>query len=103
MSGRPTPEMAEQLLAVLSASMSNLASLRSMTDERKRLNAEIAKAEEREAELGKEICRLLGSMDCNTVGNYGYEGRIGWLFREMLRLDRKQREAPGAGESEGTP
>lgn len=103
MSGRPNTQMAGELLVAMSASMENLASLRAMTDERKRLNAEIAKAEEREAELGKEIRRLLDSMDCNTVGNYGGEGRIGWLFREMLRLDRKQREAPGAGESEGTP
>lgn len=44
--------------------------------------------------LNKEFVDLLVSMDCESTGNAGWQGRTGWLIGEIIR----QMEAEGVDE-----
>lgn len=101
MSGRPNTEGARALLAAVTEAETIARELPDLQDQRRTLDAEIKARAERHAELRKEIGRLLDEMDCDGIGNHGWEARFTALFCEMLRLYRQQREAPGAGESGG--
>lgn len=103
MSGRPSTEGALALLAAVTEAESIVRELPQLLGQHGALEAKIKERSERHTVLQKEIGRLLDEMDVDGTGNYGWQGRFTALLSEMLRLDRKQREAPGAGESEGTP
>lgn len=103
MSGWPSTEGARALLAAITEAERIGRELPDLQEQRLTLDAEIKARADRHAELRQEIGRLLDKMDCDGIGNHGWEARFTALLSEMLRLDRQQREAPGAGESEGRP
>lgn len=42
-------------------------------------------AEKKLSELKNEFREHLDSMDCDSTGNFGWEGRVGWLLGEVVR------------------
>lgn len=55
--------------------------------------------EERQ-EKQRELKELLGSMDVESTGNYGWEARFGWLIAEVIRQSRAPvpETIPGGGD-----
>ena len=35
--------------------------------------------------IKRTLAELLNSMDCSSTGNFGWEGRVGWLLGEVIR------------------
>ena len=89
MSGKPSPEGAQKLLELLECREKLLAEVAAAQAKVNALSEATARLGEARDTLGattREIGRLLDSMDCSSVGNFGFEGRMGWLMGEMRRL-----------------
>lgn len=97
MSGRPNTEGARALLVAVTAAESISRELPALQAQRRSLEVKIAALEQHHAKLREEIGRLLDKMDVDGIGNHGWEDRFTALLSEMLRLDRQERAAPGAG------
>lgn len=98
MSGRPNTDGARALLAAVTEAETIAWELPRLQAQHGALAAKIKERSERHAELRQEIVRLLDKMDCDGIGNHGWEARFTALLSEMLRLDRQQRAAPVAGQ-----
>lgn len=97
MSGRPSPEGTEALLAMLEveeAQLAEVAEARAQEAALRRAAARLDKAEKDLCETTRVIGKMLEGMDCTSVGNWGFEGRMGWLLLEMRRLILKKLDAP---------
>jgi hypothetical protein len=89
MSSSPSPEGAQKLLALLEKEEGLLVELEAARVEEAALNRAVIRRKSAETFLyatTKEIGALLDSMDCSSAGNWGFEGRMGWLLMEMRKL-----------------
>lgn len=89
MSGRPYPEGVQRVLVLLETEAQ-------LVDEANRLRETIASAEKRlksvDSEYGKanvERTKLMAQMDLAHSGNFGYEGRMSWFLRELVRQTKE--------------
>lgn len=89
MSRLPSPEGAQQMISLLERVEKLMVEVETarlevvaLAGAKKRYDDAAAKLEGATRELGK----LLESMDCSSLGNAGWEGRIGWLMLEMRRV-----------------
>lgn len=92
MSGKPSPAGAAKLLELLERADGLLVEVERSRKEEKaqrealQITVEIrTRAEEALATTTKAIGALLTEMDCASVGNWGFEGRMGWLMLELRR------------------
>lgn len=88
MSGKPSPMGAKELLAM----MEKVDPMLHEVEEAKKQVAALRGAEERLekatialTETTRAIGKALEDMDCSSVGNWGFEGRMGWLMLELRR------------------
>lgn len=81
MSSKPYPEGATKTLEVvrrINTIASELPELIAAANRLKQL-------QEERGILSRELKELLDSMDCDRPGNFGWEGRFGWLIAEVVR------------------
>ena len=58
--------------------------------------AQLKAAQDARASLRRELESLLRAMDTHTAGNAGWEGRIGWLLAEVVKVAESDRAKGGA-------
>lgn len=88
MSGLPSPEGAARLLELLKTIDGTSNELEVARRREKVLlaaKAGRARAETTLVRATREVGVLLDKMDCSSVGNAGFENRVGWLMMEMRR------------------
>jgi hypothetical protein len=81
MSGKPYPEGVTEVLAALERS----SALQDRIAELSPLVAELSAAKAENEALASKVADLLGKMDLESQGNYGFGGRMGWFVAEMRR------------------
>lgn len=81
MSGKPSPSGAKQVIRLVREIDRLLVEELELVKTKKRLSSIIKE----KSSLRQELDDLLKSMDTANTGNYGWEGRIGWLFAEVVR------------------
>lgn len=87
MSSQPSPSGAAKAIELIDRA----ASLDHEIKQLRPMAVRLKKAEEERSIVGREIGEHLRSMDCDSPGNFGWEGRFGWLLAEVLRQVRSAR------------
>lgn len=85
MSSKPSSGGVKELVLATEELAEVEASLRVTVPERDRLVAEVASLESRRAAASERLQSLLRAMDVEATGNFGWEGRFGWLLGEFRR------------------
>lgn len=83
MSGQPYPNGAAALSAefrALNEARQKIARLQGVIETQKQA---IVEERVKENAASENIKRLMADMDVSSPGNFGYEGRLMWLLREM--------------------
>lgn len=89
MSGQPDVEGAQRIAELLGRQEALSAEVAAASEQVLALRAAQARlkaAEDAYHATLKEIGRLLEEMDCSSVGNWGFEGRMGWLLFQMRKV-----------------
>ncbi len=73
------------MLDELSACEAEISSLKPRVET---LTAQLEAARTRRHTLSRDLSEKLRSMDVESPGNHGWEGRFGWFLAEMLRQAR---------------
>lgn len=84
MSGKPHPAGARRALALIDLLDANAR----VIEEHEKSVATLRTAKEERGRLSGELHELLRTMDVESTGNFGYEGRTAWLLAEVVRLAR---------------
>lgn len=100
MSGKPSPDGVQELVLALEELADVDQALSANVPERDRLVAEVTRLGEKRQGLATRMKGLLSEMDADSPGNFGWEGRFGWLLGEFRRqvLSRAANSEPGRDE-----
>ena len=80
MSSLPSPSGASDLVTLLYAMEQQIKEVHELECAAKKLPVSQQKLREQKSELRK----MLENMDCNSMGNAGWDNRIGWLMRAVM-------------------
>jgi hypothetical protein len=91
MSGKPSPEGVKKLreLAATCANMANEAA--SLVDSLSIQKSRLVVVNDEYAIARTTLLKHLDEMDCSGTGNFGWEGRIVWMFQEIERQVSRER------------
>lgn len=90
MSGRPSPAGAAEVIALVR----NIGALRQEAVELEKSVAQLRRVIDRRQTLEHDLYEALRSMDVESPGNHGWEGRMSWFIAEIVeQASRDQGES----------
>ncbi len=90
MSGKPSPKGAERVISLIQSTLASEVERLQLTTEADLLLERKAILDSSVARAKRELSDLLTSMDVDSPGNSGWEGRFTWFIAEVIRQTTKE-------------
>ena len=84
MGGLPTPENADRVVEILEQVASLTAHIEALEPEVMSKTKHLRSMKGTRESIQKELGDLMRKMDCDSPGNFGWEGRMSWLVAAVV-------------------
>lgn len=103
MSGKPSPSGAKRAIEILTRVAQLTETIDTLGPEVRQKTAQLKALGEERHQLQSELGKLMRKMDCDSPGNFGWEGRMSWLVAEMYKQMKGGADSDGAEAAGGAP